>query len=149
MGGNGLEPSTRFSKDWIARVGEHRRRREEVLGVGGRHRLREVEALRVLAAERPQAAALLVALLVGLGDARAESAARGDGRLADAAVKSPRAVAACAHYKRAKRHLRRTRRSFAAQPARTHARARRAKLRRTHRVRTARRAALANALRTR
>ena len=92
-------------------------------------------------------AALLVALLVGLGDARAESAAGGDAPVADAAVKSPRAVAACAHYKRAKRHLRRTRRSFAAQAARTHPRARRAKLRHAHRVRTARRAARLRRLR--
>jgi hypothetical protein len=92
-------------------------------------------------------AALLVALLVGLGDARAESAARGDGPSAGAAAKSPRAVAACKRYKRAKRHLRRAQRSFAARAARAHPRARRAKLRRAHRVRTARRMARLRRLR--
>ena len=92
-------------------------------------------------------AALLVALPVGLGDARAESAARGEGLVAGAAGKSPRAVAACSRYKRAKRQLRRTRRSFAAQAARTRPRSRRVKLRRTQRVRTARRAARLGRLR--
>jgi hypothetical protein len=91
--------------------------------------------------------AVVVALLVGLGDARAESAARGDGPSAGAAAKSPRAVAACKRYKRAKRHLKRARRSFAARAARTHPRARRAKLRRAHRVRTARRVARLRRLR--
>jgi hypothetical protein len=92
-------------------------------------------------------AALLVALLVGFGDARAESPARGDGPDAAAAAKSPRAVAACTRYKRAKRRLQRSRRSFAARAARTHPRSRRAKLRRAHRVRTARRVARLRRLR--
>ena len=61
------------------------------------------------------------------------------GAVAAQPPRSPRAVAACRSYKRAKRHLQRTRRSFAARAARTHPRARRAKLRRAHRVRTARR----------
>ena len=52
-------------------------------------------------------AALLVALLVGVGDARAESAARSDGAVAGSAAGKPRAVAACMRYKRAKRHLQR------------------------------------------
>jgi hypothetical protein len=95
--------------------------------------------------------ALLVALLVGLGDARADtradSAARGEGQVAGAAAKRPRAVAACSRYRRAKRHLQRVRRSFAARAARTYPRSRRAKLRRAHRVRTARRVARLRRLR--
>jgi hypothetical protein len=92
-------------------------------------------------------AALLVALLVSSGDARAESAAAGGRPVAGAAVKSPRAVAACTRYKRAKRKLRRVRRSFAARAARTHPISRRVKLRRAHRARSARRVARVRRLR--
>jgi hypothetical protein len=91
-------------------------------------------------------AALLVVLLVGLGDARAESP-RAGGPTADAAGKAPRAVAACRRYKRAKRHLRRARVSFQARASRTQPRARRAKLRRAHRARTARQVARLRRLR--
>jgi hypothetical protein len=93
--------------------------------------------------------AMLVALLVGLGEARAESAARSNGPAASAAVKSPRAVAACTRYKRARRQLRRTRRSFAARAARTHPISRRVKLRRAHHARSARRVARLRRLRRR
>jgi hypothetical protein len=81
----------------------------------------------------------LAALLVSLGDARAE--ARGDGPSASGAKPPPRVAAACRKHRRAKRALQRARRTFQARAARTHPRARRAKLRRGHRVHTARRVA--------
>jgi hypothetical protein len=91
-------------------------------------------------------ATLLAVLLVGLGDARAESA-RDGGPSAQAAGKAPRAVAACRRYKLAKRDLRRARLNFEARAARTRSLARRAKLRRAHKARTARRVARLRRLR--
>jgi hypothetical protein len=91
-------------------------------------------------------AALLAVLLVGFGDARADSP-RAGAPVAEAAGKAPRAAVACRRYTRAKRRLRRARRSFQVRAARTHPRARRAKLRRAHRARTARRVARLRRLR--
>ncbi len=90
--------------------------------------------------------AILLALLAGPGDAPAESA-HGDGPAAQTAKKSPRAVAACRQYRRAKRRLQRTRREFQARAARTRPRARRAALRRVHRARTSRQVARMRRLR--
>lgn len=87
----------------------------------------------------------LAALLVSLGDARAES--RGDGPSASAAKAPPRVAAACRKHRRAKRDLQRARRTFQARSARTQQRARRAELRRGHRVATARRVARLRRLR--
>jgi hypothetical protein len=83
--------------------------------------------------------AVLVALLIGVGESRAEPLASGP--VAAAAVERPTAPAACSKYKRLKRQARQARRNFRTRLAGTPSRTRRAKLRRVHRARTARRVA--------